>query len=236
MWPSSSPSWSATHRPHPNRRPTGRRPPFGSARGNMRLIAVRAHNHLAYPESTVWACRRRSRSKKTTLCWPRVSSCTTCAGSAASFTWCTPGSRQTGAFSTGTTACAPWRAADTIWSCSEMPPWGVEFPDTLDGFKATEGAVREAEQQLGFSASNRDFLAACVAALLEYVDTLSTPLRRSRERPCGLSLPCVGGVLEYVDTPQYSLRRSRAYSSTLTPSVLPAAAVENALRAFSPVR
>ena len=41
---------------------------------------------------------------------------------------------------------------------------GVEFPDTLDGFKATEGAVREAEQQLGFSASNRDFLTACGGA------------------------------------------------------------------------
>ena len=40
---------------------------------------------------------------------------------------------------------------------------GVEFPDTLDALQATEIAVREVEQQHGFSASNRDFLAACRA-------------------------------------------------------------------------
>ncbi len=38
---------------------------------------------------------------------------------------------------------------------------GVEFPDTLAAEWATEMAVREVEQQLGFSASNGDFLAAC---------------------------------------------------------------------------
>lgn len=38
---------------------------------------------------------------------------------------------------------------------------GVEFPDTLDGFRATEMAIREAEQQVGFSAANDDFFAAC---------------------------------------------------------------------------
>ncbi len=41
---------------------------------------------------------------------------------------------------------------------------GVEFPDTLDTLQATELAVREVEQQHGFSTSNRDFLAACRAA------------------------------------------------------------------------
>ncbi len=41
---------------------------------------------------------------------------------------------------------------------------GVEFPDTLDTLQATELAVREVEQQHGFSASNRDFLTACRAA------------------------------------------------------------------------
>ena len=41
---------------------------------------------------------------------------------------------------------------------------GVEFPDTLDTLQATELAVREVEQQHGFTASNRDFLAACHAA------------------------------------------------------------------------
>ena len=40
---------------------------------------------------------------------------------------------------------------------------GVEFPDTLGELKATELAVREAEQQIGFSASNEDFLAVCRA-------------------------------------------------------------------------
>lgn len=38
---------------------------------------------------------------------------------------------------------------------------GVEFPDTLDALFVTEVAVREVEQQLGFSASNEDFFAAC---------------------------------------------------------------------------
>ena len=38
---------------------------------------------------------------------------------------------------------------------------GVEFPDTLDTLQATELAVREVEQQHGFTATNRDFLAAC---------------------------------------------------------------------------
>jgi len=41
---------------------------------------------------------------------------------------------------------------------------GVEYPDTLDTGLATELAVREIEQQLGFSASNEDFLAGCGAA------------------------------------------------------------------------
>ena len=41
---------------------------------------------------------------------------------------------------------------------------GVEFPDTLDTLQATELAVREVEQQHGFTASNHDFLAACDAA------------------------------------------------------------------------
>ena len=41
---------------------------------------------------------------------------------------------------------------------------GVEFPDTLAKGWATEMAVREAEQQLGFSASNADFLQACTEA------------------------------------------------------------------------
>jgi nicotinamidase-related amidase len=38
---------------------------------------------------------------------------------------------------------------------------GVEFPDTLEGLMATEMAIREVEVQLGFSASNADFLRAC---------------------------------------------------------------------------
>lgn len=38
---------------------------------------------------------------------------------------------------------------------------GIEFPDTLDTLTATEMAVREAEQQLGFTACNRDFFKAC---------------------------------------------------------------------------
>ncbi|MFT5091146.1 MAG: nicotinamidase-related amidase [Candidatus Latescibacterota bacterium] len=40
---------------------------------------------------------------------------------------------------------------------------GVEFPDTVAKGLATEMAVREVEQQLGFSAANADFLAACAA-------------------------------------------------------------------------
>ena len=40
---------------------------------------------------------------------------------------------------------------------------GVEFPDTLAAETATEMAIREVEQQLGFSATKDDFLAACVA-------------------------------------------------------------------------
>ena len=40
---------------------------------------------------------------------------------------------------------------------------GVEFPDTLDTLQATELAVREVEQQHGFTAANRDFLTACRA-------------------------------------------------------------------------
>lgn len=38
---------------------------------------------------------------------------------------------------------------------------GVEFPDTLADCLVTEIAVREVEQQFGFSASNEDFLTAC---------------------------------------------------------------------------
>jgi nicotinamidase-related amidase len=38
---------------------------------------------------------------------------------------------------------------------------GVEFPDTLEDGLVTEVAVREIEQQFGFSASNEDFLKAC---------------------------------------------------------------------------
>lgn len=37
---------------------------------------------------------------------------------------------------------------------------GVEFPDTFDTLFATEVAIREVEQQLGFSASNADFFKA----------------------------------------------------------------------------
>lgn len=42
---------------------------------------------------------------------------------------------------------------------------GVEFPDTVDTCFATEMAIREVEQQLGFSAANADFFAACKGAL-----------------------------------------------------------------------
>ena len=41
---------------------------------------------------------------------------------------------------------------------------GVEFPDALDGLQATEMAVREVEQQLGFSSGNPDFFHACQSA------------------------------------------------------------------------
>lgn len=40
---------------------------------------------------------------------------------------------------------------------------GVEFPDTLEGLFTTEIAIREVEQQNGFTASNEDFFAACRA-------------------------------------------------------------------------
>ena len=38
---------------------------------------------------------------------------------------------------------------------------GVEFPDTYDNLFTTEIAIREVEQQYGFSASNADFFAGC---------------------------------------------------------------------------
>ena len=38
---------------------------------------------------------------------------------------------------------------------------GVEFPDTLDDLFVTEIAIREIEQQFGFSASNEDFFESC---------------------------------------------------------------------------
>jgi nicotinamidase-related amidase len=38
---------------------------------------------------------------------------------------------------------------------------GVEFPDTLDNLFTTEVAIREVEQQYGFTASNEDFYKAC---------------------------------------------------------------------------
>jgi len=37
---------------------------------------------------------------------------------------------------------------------------GVEFPDTFDNLFTTEIAIREVEQQYGFSASNTDFFKA----------------------------------------------------------------------------
>ena len=40
---------------------------------------------------------------------------------------------------------------------------GVEYPDTVATCLATEIAIRECEQQNGFSASNADFFAACAA-------------------------------------------------------------------------
>ena len=41
---------------------------------------------------------------------------------------------------------------------------GVEFPDTYDNLFTTEIAIREVEQQYGFSASNADFFAAVEAS------------------------------------------------------------------------
>ncbi|MDE0315338.1 MAG: cysteine hydrolase family protein [Candidatus Poribacteria bacterium] len=41
---------------------------------------------------------------------------------------------------------------------------GVEFPDTYDNLFTTEIAIREVEQQYGFSASNADFFAAVDAS------------------------------------------------------------------------
>jgi len=38
---------------------------------------------------------------------------------------------------------------------------GVEFPDTIDQLFTTEIAIREVEQQYGFTASKKDFLLAC---------------------------------------------------------------------------
>ncbi len=38
---------------------------------------------------------------------------------------------------------------------------GVEFPDTLDELFVTEVAIREIEQQFGFSASNEDYFESC---------------------------------------------------------------------------
>lgn len=38
---------------------------------------------------------------------------------------------------------------------------GVEYPDTVEELFATELAIREVETQLGFSAGNADFVAAC---------------------------------------------------------------------------
>ena len=44
---------------------------------------------------------------------------------------------------------------------------GVEFPDTLDDSLTTEIAIREVEQQYGFSASNYDFFQACQPVIKE---------------------------------------------------------------------
>ena len=41
---------------------------------------------------------------------------------------------------------------------------GVEFPDTLETLFTTEIAIREVEQQCGFTASNEDFFEACHGA------------------------------------------------------------------------
>ena len=38
---------------------------------------------------------------------------------------------------------------------------GVEYPDTLESLLVTEVAIKEVENQIGFSASNADFSAAC---------------------------------------------------------------------------
>ncbi len=42
---------------------------------------------------------------------------------------------------------------------------GVEFPDTVGEHFATEIAIREVEQQLGFTAANADYFAACNGVL-----------------------------------------------------------------------
>jgi nicotinamidase-related amidase len=44
---------------------------------------------------------------------------------------------------------------------------GVEFPDTVDEHFATEIAIREVEQQLGFTAANGDYFAACNGVLTD---------------------------------------------------------------------
>ena len=41
---------------------------------------------------------------------------------------------------------------------------GVEYPDTLASLMVTEGAIREIENQVGFTAANAAFIAACEAA------------------------------------------------------------------------
>ena len=45
---------------------------------------------------------------------------------------------------------------------------GVEFPDTLETLFTTELSIREVEQQIGFTAANPDFLAACGAIARRY--------------------------------------------------------------------
>ena len=44
---------------------------------------------------------------------------------------------------------------------------GVEYPDTVDECLATEMAIREVETQLGFTAANVDYLAACAATIVK---------------------------------------------------------------------
>ena len=41
---------------------------------------------------------------------------------------------------------------------------GVEYPDTLESLTVTEVAIREVENQIGFTASSADFMAACAVA------------------------------------------------------------------------